>query len=65
MSSEMFGGSYASARDKRFRNAFPACVLLRKNFRDGVPARFVTKIPLDITKVSHSLNALERGRLYP
>jgi hypothetical protein len=30
---------------KQFRNAVPACVLLTKNFRDGVPARSVIKIP--------------------
>jgi hypothetical protein len=29
-----------------FRNAVPACVLLRKSFRNGVPARSVTKIPV-------------------
>jgi hypothetical protein len=31
---------------KRSQNAVPACVLLRKSFRNGVPARSVTKIPL-------------------
>jgi hypothetical protein len=34
------------AGKKRFRNAVPACVLLRKSFRNDVPARSVTKIPL-------------------
>jgi hypothetical protein len=35
--------SYIESREKRFRNAVPACVLLRKNYRYGVPARLVTK----------------------
>jgi hypothetical protein len=31
-----------------FRKAIPACVLLRKNFWNGIPARSITKIPLVI-----------------
>jgi hypothetical protein len=34
------------AGKKIFRNAVPACVVLRKSFRKGVPARYLTKIPL-------------------
>jgi hypothetical protein len=33
---------------KKVPEHVPACVLLRKGFRNGVPARFVTKIPLTI-----------------
>jgi hypothetical protein len=33
---------------KRFWNAVPACVLLTKNFRNGVPVRSVTKILLTV-----------------
>jgi hypothetical protein len=42
--------SYISARDKMFRNAVPACVLIRNNLRNDVPARPVTKIPLVVSK---------------
>jgi hypothetical protein len=34
---------------KQFRNTIPACILQRKNFQNGVPARSGTKIPLPIT----------------
>jgi hypothetical protein len=34
------------AGKKTLWNAVPACVLLRKSFRNGVLARSVTKIPL-------------------
>jgi hypothetical protein len=37
------------AGKRRFRNSVPACVLLRKIFLNGVPARSVTNIPLIIT----------------
>jgi hypothetical protein len=37
--------SYINARKTRFRNTFPACVLLRKYFKNGVLARSITKIP--------------------
>jgi hypothetical protein len=37
---------------KKFRNAVLACVLLRKSFRDDVPARSVTKIPQVLTFVT-------------
>jgi hypothetical protein len=37
------GVSYIDARTKRFRDAVRACAFLRKNFRNGVPARSVTK----------------------
>jgi hypothetical protein len=33
---------------KKFWNAVTVCALLRKNFRKGVPARFVTRINLDL-----------------
>jgi hypothetical protein len=33
------GVSYIDDRKKRFRNAVPVCVLLRKNFRNGVPSQ--------------------------
>jgi hypothetical protein len=42
------GISYIDARAKKFRNVVSACVILRKIFRNGVPARSVTKIPLNI-----------------
>jgi hypothetical protein len=32
--------------EKRFWDAVPACILLRKNFWNGVLARSITKIPL-------------------
>jgi hypothetical protein len=32
-----------------FQNAVPARVLLRRNFRNDVPARSVTKIPVVMT----------------
>jgi hypothetical protein len=34
-----------SGKKKRFWNAVLACILLRKNFWNGVPARSITKIP--------------------
>jgi hypothetical protein len=40
------GVSYIDGRRKTFRNIVLACVLLRKNFWNGVPARSVTKISL-------------------
>jgi hypothetical protein len=40
------GVSYIDAKKKRFRNAVQAYALLRKNFRNGVPARPVTKVAL-------------------
>jgi hypothetical protein len=40
---------------KRFRNAVPACVLLRKNVRNGVPTRSVTEVPLAITVLSFAI----------
>jgi hypothetical protein len=44
------GITYTDVRKKkRFRNAVLACVLQRKNLRNGIPARSVTKIPLIIT----------------
>jgi hypothetical protein len=39
------GISYNDARKKVPEN-FPVCVLLRKNLRNSIPARPVTKIPL-------------------
>jgi hypothetical protein len=33
---------------KKFWNAVTVCALLRKNFRKGVPAHFVTIINLDL-----------------
>jgi hypothetical protein len=51
------GVNYIQAREKGFRNAVSACVLLRKNFRNGVHARSVTKILLP------SFNILSRN--YP
>jgi hypothetical protein len=38
--------SYINARKHRFQNAIPSCVLLRKNFQNGIPVHCVTKIPL-------------------
>jgi hypothetical protein len=35
--------------EKRFQNAVPACILLRKTFWNSVLARSVTKIPLVVT----------------
>jgi hypothetical protein len=42
------GVSYTDAR-KNFQNAVSAGVLLRKSFRNGVPARLVTEVPLVAT----------------
>jgi hypothetical protein len=36
---------------KKFWNTVLACVLLRKNLRNGLPACSVTKIPLNICKM--------------
>jgi hypothetical protein len=35
-------------RGKKFRDAVPACVHLRRNFRNGFPALSITKIPLTL-----------------
>jgi hypothetical protein len=40
---------------KRFRNAIPAFVVLRKNFQNGVPAHFITEIPLAIFNAPEQL----------
>jgi hypothetical protein len=40
------GISYNDARKKRFWNTIPACIILIKSFRNGVPERPVTEIPL-------------------
>jgi hypothetical protein len=40
------GVSYAYAGEKRCWNSVPACVLVRQNFQNGVPACSITKIPL-------------------
>jgi hypothetical protein len=40
------GVSYIDARKERFRDAVLACILLRKNFQNGVLVRSVTKILL-------------------
>jgi hypothetical protein len=40
------GVSYIDAREKRFRNTIPACMLPRKKFRNGVPARSVIEMSL-------------------
>jgi hypothetical protein len=45
------GIRYTDASKMRFRNAVPVCMLLRKNFRDGVAARSATKIALVVTSV--------------
>jgi hypothetical protein len=37
-------------RKRRFPNALSGCVFLRKNSQHGVPARSITKMPLDINK---------------
>jgi hypothetical protein len=44
--------SYTDACEKRVQNTVPACVLLRKNFWNGVLAHSVTKIPL-LTSSTH------------
>jgi hypothetical protein len=44
--SKMGGVIYTNSRNKRFRNTVQACVLMRKNFRNGVPVRSVTNIHL-------------------
>jgi hypothetical protein len=36
---------------KKVRNAVPACIPLRKNFQNGVPACSVAKIPLHLLLV--------------
>jgi hypothetical protein len=43
------GVSYIDARKKRFQNAGPACVVLRKNFWNGVLVCSITKILLITT----------------
>jgi hypothetical protein len=42
---ERGGVSYTNARKKGFWNAIMACVLLRKNFQNGVLAPSITKYP--------------------
>jgi hypothetical protein len=42
------GVSYIDAREKMFRNTVLACILLRKNFWNGVPACSIIQIPLNI-----------------
>jgi hypothetical protein len=42
------------AGKKRFRNAVPAYVLLRKSFRNGVPTLSVTKMPLTKGNIRNS-----------
>jgi hypothetical protein len=50
--------SYIDARKKSFRNAVSLCVLLRKNFRNGVASRSVTKMLLVISKNNLACSAL-------
>jgi hypothetical protein len=38
---------------RRFWNAVLACILLRNNFENGVPARSVRKIPLILTQQTY------------
>jgi hypothetical protein len=38
------GVSYTNSRKKGFQNVVLACILLTKNFWNGVPARSITKI---------------------
>jgi hypothetical protein len=40
------GVSYNDGREKRLWNSVPASVLLRKNLKNGVSARSITKITL-------------------
>jgi hypothetical protein len=48
------GVSCTDVRRKRFRNAVPACVFLRKSFQNGVPMRSITKILLASTAIQES-----------
>jgi hypothetical protein len=38
------GVGYIYAKNERFWNTIPACVLLRKNFQNGVPACSIRKL---------------------
>jgi hypothetical protein len=52
----MGGVIYTSARERSFWDAVTACVLLRKNFQNGVLARSITKIPLVLPIIFCLLN---------
>jgi hypothetical protein len=61
---ERGGVSYIDGRKKRFRNVLSACVFLRKNFRNGVRARYVTKHPR-LTICTSRYNSQQLGILCP
>jgi hypothetical protein len=44
------GGVILLPQKKEFWNDILVCVLLRKNFQNGLLVRYVTKIPLDKSK---------------
>jgi hypothetical protein len=48
---------------KKFRNAVPSCVLLRNNFRNGVPARSVTKNTPASYHVSSINDSKDKGKI--
>jgi hypothetical protein len=52
--------SYADARKKRFQNAIPLCVLLRKNIWNGVLVHSITKIPLVLQSPDYGFLGLFR-----
>jgi hypothetical protein len=49
------GGTIAMPGKEKFWNAFLGCILLRKNFQNGVLACSFTKIPLGVIKNMKSL----------
>jgi hypothetical protein len=40
------GVTYIGARKKRFQNAIPACILLRKNFKNDIPSQKYPRMAL-------------------
>jgi hypothetical protein len=46
---EKGGVIYTNSREKKFRNAVPACFPLRKKLWKGVTVRSIKKIPLLLT----------------
>jgi hypothetical protein len=53
------GVSCVDARIKRFWNVFLACVHLRKNFRNGVLAHSITKIPVALSHLHARIKGLK------
>jgi hypothetical protein len=48
------GVIYTDPGKRDSRTQIPGCVLLRKNFQNGIPAHSITEIPLVLGKVQFS-----------